>query len=54
MRPIIENDVIVGISCDDVIFTVEDCYRCEVLHKVLHKFMEEHNERDNTKEDSLR
>ena len=50
MRPIIENDEIVGISCDDVVFTIEDCYRCTTLHKLLHEFMEKHNERNNNKE----
>lgn len=48
MRPLIENDQIVGIVCNDVLFTIEDCYRCEVLHKLLHKFMEEHNEEQKT------
>ena len=50
MRPIIENDQIVGLSCADVLFTIEDCYRCPTLHTILHKFMKEKDERDNSKE----
>ena len=50
MRPIIEGNEIVGIACNDVLFTMEDIYRCPTLHSVYHQFMKEKDERDNIKE----
>ena len=41
MKPLIKDNEVVGIVQGDILFNIDDCYSCPILHHQYHKFMKE-------------